>query len=79
MYAANNEGIVIVGAIFAQMSGENAEGDRIETAEMIYVTDLFYLSRRAMENLQIIGPNFPSIGTLSDSVVSNQQTADCGC
>ena len=65
MYAANNEGINILGAVFARLSGNDENGNRLETAEMIYVsdtTDLFYLSRHAMEQLKIIGPNFPRVG-----------------
>jgi len=73
MYAANNEGINILGAVFARLSGTDQNGKRIETAEMIYVSDtadLFYLSRHTMEQLKIISQDFPTIGTaasLSDS------------
>ena len=65
MYAANNEGIRILGAILLRLSGKDSTGHKFETAEMVYIsdsTDLFYLSRHAMEQLQIIGPNFPSVG-----------------
>ena len=65
MYAANNEGINIMGAIFVRLSGVGPSGKTIDTAEMVYIsdsTDLFYLSRHAMEQLQIIAPNFPQIG-----------------
>ena len=79
MYAANNEGITIKGAVFTRLSGINKLGDRIETAEMIYITDStdhFYLSRRAMENLQIITPDFPTINAVTNNPNS---TAPCGC
>lgn len=88
MYAANNEGIKILGAIFARLSGADRQGSRVETAEMVYITDsteLFYLSRRAMENLQIISPDFPSIGASARSAVNsatNHQggvTPPCDC
>ena len=65
MYAANNEGIRILGAILLRLSGKDSTGHEYETAEMVYIsdsTDFFYLSRHAMEQLQIIGPNFPSVG-----------------
>ena len=65
MLAANNEGIRILGAILLRLSGKDAMGNKLETAEMVYIsdsTDLFYLSRHAMEQLRIIGPDFPSIG-----------------
>ena len=39
MYAANNEGINILGAVFARLSGNDENGSRLETAEMIYVSD----------------------------------------
>ena len=66
MYAANNEGIRILGAIFLRLAGKDANGRVFETAEMVYVsdsTDYFYLSRHAMEQLKIIGPDFPSVGS----------------
>ena len=65
MYAANNEGIRILGAVLLRLSGKDATGHLLETAEMVYVsdsTDLFYLSRHAMEQLRIIGPDFPAVG-----------------
>ena len=74
MYAANNEGINILGPVFARLSGNDESGNRLETAEMIYVsdtTDLFYLSRHAMEQLKIIAPNFPRVGaaaSLSETI-----------
>ena len=73
MYAANSENINILGAVFVRLSGRDACGNVLETAEMIYVsnsTDLFYLSRHAMEQLKIISPEFPVIGaaaSLSDA------------
>ena len=79
MRAANNEGIQIKGAIFTRLSGTNNLGQRVETAEMIYVTestDLFYLSRRAMENLQIITKDFPSINTVTDAPASPPAKSD---
>ena len=80
MYAANNEGINILGAVFARLSGNDENGNRLETAEMIYVsdtTDLFYLSRHAMEQLKIIGQNFPRVGaaaSLSETI--NKPTSE---
>jgi len=77
MCAANNEGIQIKGAVFARLSGTNNLGQRIETAEMIYITDstdLFYLSLRAMENLQIIDKNFPTINAMTDAPVTPTST-----
>ena len=42
---------------------------------MVYIsdsTDLFYLSRHAMEQLQIIGPNFPSVGAFASPELPEQ-------
>ena len=94
MIAANNEGINILGAFFARLSGSDKNGNHIECAEMIYVsdsTDVFYLSRNALEQLQVIGIDFPQIGAASQSyvtvnnsqpVIQSQETslkAPCGC
>lgn len=88
MYAANNEGINILGAIFARLSGADHNGKQIESAEMIYVpdlTDLFSLSCHAMEQLQIIGPDLPRIGAATQaSIVNTNETSSenrspCGC
>ena len=65
MFAANSEGINILGAFFGRLCGHDKQGHYIEAPEMIYVTDstdLFYLSRQGMENLKIIPTDFPSIG-----------------
>ena len=82
MFAANNEGINILRAVFARLSGADRDGNRIETADMIYIsdtTDLFYLSRHTMEQLKIISPDFPTIGSaasLSDSSTDPTHIAD---
>ena len=81
IYAADNEGITIKGAAFTRLSGINKLGDRIETAEMVYITDStdqLYLSRRAIENLQIITPVFPTISAVTNDL-ETKSTAPCGC
>ena len=81
IYAANEEGINLLGAIFIRLSGRNRQGELVETAEMVYVTDsakLFYLSRHAMEQLRIIGPTFPQIGAAAlASSPPSQLPVDC--
>ena len=76
MYAANEEGINILGAFFGRLGGQNKQGQFVETPEMIYVTestDLFYLSRQAKESLRIIPPDFPTIlGLLHQSLTPLQ-------
>ena len=65
---------------YARLSGNDENGNRLETAEIVYVsdtTDLFYLSRHAMEQLKIIGPNFPRVGaaaSLSETI--NKPTSE---
>ena len=89
MCAANNEGINILGALFVRLSGADRHGNIIECAEMVYVSDstsVFYLSRSGMEQLRIIGPNFPQIGAAAQAAMSTfhepnhtTDTAPCGC
>ena len=76
MYAANNEGINILGATFVRLSGTDSHGSSLETAEMVYVsdsTDLFYLNRHAMEQLHIIGPDFPRIGAATQAAIDKEE------
>ena len=85
MYAANNEGINILGAILVRLSGRDSRGTYVETAEMVYVTDstnLFYPSRHAMEQLSIIVPDFPKVGGAVQAAIEvgdGIATAECGC
>ena len=88
MYAANNEGIDIIGGILLRLSGHNVHNNsKVEAAEMVYVTnstELFYLSRHAMEQFRIIGPNFPSVGgsthfVCAGNVSSEVKLSKCGC
>ena len=68
MFAANNEGINILGAVFIRLSGKTRQGRNVETAEMVYVTDstdVFYLGRNALEQLRIIDQDFPQLGAAS--------------
>ena len=74
MFAANNEGINILGAFFGRLCGHDKQGQCIEAPEMIYVTDstdLFYLSRQGMERLKIISSDFPSIEAAASITISN--------
>lgn len=68
MIAANNEGINVLGAVFVRLAGTDSAGNRLEAAEMVYVsdsTDFFYLSRNGMEQLHIISSNFPVVGEVA--------------
>ena len=85
MYAANNEGIEILGAVLGRLPGSDSQGTPIKTVEMVYVTgstDMFYLSKQAMEQLRTIGPDFQRVGddiqaSLDDRV--NPVAVECGC
>ncbi|KAK3875650.1 hypothetical protein Pcinc_019504 [Petrolisthes cinctipes] len=87
--AANNEEINVLGAVFLKLSGCNQKGEQLETATVVYVTDStsrFYLSRAALEQLGVIGPDFPKIGATGPAVCKNTVStrhlptlAGCGC
>ena len=88
MYAANNEDINILGAVFVRLSGNDRIGQKIQSAEMVYVsdsTDFFYLSRHSMEQLKIIGPSFPEIGAAIQATINDtnelpqHHQAPCEC
>lgn len=77
MYAANNVGINILGAIFVRLTGYDNNGTKHDSAEMLYESDStnkFYLSRHAMVQLKIIDSEFPKVGAKVNSVsVKNDQ------
>ena len=88
--AANDEEIHVLGAIFLRLSGCNARGRRLETAATVYVTDAtnrFFLSRAALVQLGVVGPEFPKVGAAvvaaadrSDARTSlHDGAAECGC
>ena len=86
--AINQEEINILGAVFLRISGNDpVTGDTIETAIMAYVSDStsrFYISKQAMEQLGIIGSDFPRVGSATIGGVQNtpaplQGLAPCGC
>ena len=71
MHAANNKGIVILGAIVARLSGKDCENREVETRQVIYITDSsdrFFLSKEACVALGMISENFPTIGEITGSV-----------
>ena len=81
MFAANNESINILGAVFVHLSGGDTKGNAIQTVEMIYAsdsTDLFYLSRHTIEQLKTIAPDFPTVGataSVSDCATTSEATS----
>ena len=83
IFAANNEEIRILGAVFLTLSGLNRHGEELTTSTVAYVTDStsrFYLSRAALEQLGVIGPDFPKIGATGEAgVCENSMSTDGGC
>ena len=82
LYAANNEGINVLGAVFVRLSGIAPNGQTLQAAEMIYVSDsteMFYMSLNAMEQLKIVPANFPTVGSaaaISDPCSSYTPTTE---
>ena len=90
IFAANDEEIHVLGAIFLRMSGSNTRGRRLETSATVYITEStnrFYLSRTVLVQLGVVGPEFPEIGAAvaaSAGVIgaenrSSGRVAECGC
>ena len=84
IFSANNEGIIILGVVFVHLTGVNRNNSNIKATESIYVLDtinLYYLSRKAMEQLKIISPCFPQIGAATSDIkpgsFSSPFTEDC--
>ena len=88
--AANDEEINVLGAIFLRLSGCNARGRRLEAPATVYVTDSnhrFYLSKAALVQLGVIGPDFPKVGAAIAAAATESHTAghrphsvaECGC
>ena len=65
MYAANNHGIKILGAVILRLSGPSRSGKILETRQVTYVTNdsnKFFLSREACTELGLITESFPTVG-----------------
>ena len=94
MHAANNKGIIILGAVILRISGKDNDGNILETRQLTYVTDSsdkFFLSREACIELGMISTTFPSVSEMerSPETVSaikdnntesdSSLTSDCDC
>ena len=65
MRSADNGSIDLMGAIFLELSGNDKNGTRYTTRQMVYIskgTEEFYLNRSACQDLGIISSKFPIIG-----------------
>ena len=82
MVAANQDEIVICGAIFLRLSGKDRLGNVHTAHVMAYVspsTSRFYLSREALVQLGVISKSFPQIGAFTESCPIEDGVAECGC
>ena len=65
MHAANNKDIRILGAAILRFSGRDKDQNRLETRQVVYVTDSsdkMFLSREACVALGMLSKTFPTIG-----------------
>ena len=86
MHAANNNTIDILGAVILRFSGMSNNGNRLETRQIVYITDStdkVFLSREACITLGIISNKFPMIGESNNGVMDLNNdsgiTAPCDC
>lgn len=88
MFAANKSKINVLGAAFVRFQSQSTVDTRVETRQMVYITDStknIYLSREACADLGIISQEFPSYDFVAytanqDAAKSTQHTlAECGC
>ena len=95
MYAANNHGIKILGAVILRFSGPSKSGKVLETRQITYVTNdsnKIFLSREACTELGLITESFPTVGEAADqlrtisppqqtpiSTAQNHTTIPCNC
>jgi len=79
MHAANNKGIKIIGAAILRISGEDKDGNTLETRQITYVTDTsdkFFLSREACISLGMITDTFPTVGEMDTHDIAAHSTSD---
>ena len=75
MHAANNNGIKILGALVLRFSGMTKGGARLETRQLVYITDTsdrLFLSKEACITLGMISTKFPTIGETQQTHHSTQ-------
>ena len=95
MYAANNHGIKILGAVILRVSGPSKSGKVLETRQITYVTNdsnKIFLSRVACTEQGLITESFPTVGEAAEqlrtisplqqtpiSTAQNNTTIPCNC
>lgn len=81
MHAANNKDIRILGAAILRFSGRDKDQNRLETRQVVYVTDSsdkMFLSREACVALGMLSKTFPTIGeTHHAHTIGISTTCDC--
>ena len=64
---ANNAGLTLLGGLFCNIRGWTPGGKQISTQQLIYIAEginTLFLSKTACRDLQIIGHNFPEVGSI---------------
>ena len=86
--AANKAPIKIIGTILLRLQGKGIQGTQYECAVMVFISPdaaHFFLSKEAMQQLDIISRDFPRIGAASNSSISanttetNTNVSVCDC
>ena len=75
MHAANNNGIKILGALVLCFSGMTKGGARLETRQLVYITDTsdrLFLSKEPCITIGMISTKFPTIGEIKQTHHSTQ-------
>ena len=64
---ANNAGLILLGGLFCDIKGWTPGGKPISTQQLVYIAEginTLFLSKTACKDLQIIGHNFPEVGSV---------------
>ena len=82
MHAANKQNIKILGAVIVRLSGQSKAGRKLQTRQILYVTDSadkLFISREACTSLVMISEDFPAIGEMASLYMNNQSSIICEC
>ena len=82
MHAANKQNIKILGAVIVRLSGQSKAGRKLQTRQILYVTDSadkLFISREACTSLGMISEDFPAIGEMASLYMNNQSSTICEC
>ena len=87
--AANSEGLKLIGGLLVTISAVGSDGITRSGSHMCYISEhvnRLFLSKKACQNLGIIGENFPEVGSADNThsinkceLVDNSDPDSCGC